>query len=175
MINGRPKEGMAFGEATNYSSIIQQADLFSFYNGGGIDVAFLGFAEIDQYGNINASAFGKQLTGAGGFINIAYSAKKLIFCGTFTAKGLQLERSNRQIYIRKEGAVSKFVAQVQQITVATNHPEFWNKDIKIITERAVLSLHKGEFTLEELTNGMTIDDVLQAIPFSINISQQLLK
>ncbi|MGF1727327.1 malonate decarboxylase subunit alpha [Photobacterium nomapromontoriensis] len=175
VINGKPKEGIAFGEADGYSSIIQQADLFSFYNGGGIDIAFLGFAEIDQYGHINASAFGNQLTGAGGFINIVHSAKKLIFCGTFSTKGLELEKNDNHIIIKKEGNVTKFVEHVQQITVATNHPEYWSKEIKIITERAVLSLHKGEFTLEELTDGITVDDVLQAIPFSIKTSNSIQK
>ncbi|UXI04481.1 CoA-transferase [Photobacterium sp. TY1-4] len=173
VINGKPKEGIAFGEATDFSSVIQQADLFSFYNGGGIDVAFLGFAEIDQHGNINASAFGEKLTGAGGFINIAASAKKLVFCGTLTTKGLQLGKNGRDIQIQQEGAIPKFVERVQQVTVATQHPDFWDKDIKIITERAVFSLHKGEFTLEELTEGITIDSVLRAIPFNIKISQNI--
>ncbi|SFU26908.1 propionate CoA-transferase [Xenorhabdus koppenhoeferi] len=173
VINGRPKEGIAFGEVSDFSSIVQQSDLFSYYNGGGIDVAFLGFAEIDQYGNINASAFGEKFTGAGGFINIVSSAKKLVFCGTFTTKGLQLEMQGHNICIRSEGKIPKFVERVQQITVATNHSDFWDKDIRIITERAVFSLHKGEFVLEELTEGISINDVLQAIPFSIKISQKI--
>ncbi|UTV30922.1 hypothetical protein NNL38_19740 [Photobacterium atrarenae] len=173
VINGKPKEGIAFGEATEFSSVIQQADLFSFYNGGGIDVAFLGFAEIDREGNINASAFGEQLTGAGGFINIAASARKLVFCGTLTTKGLQLGRTGTNVSIRQEGAVPKFVEHVQQVTVATNHPDFWDKDIKIITERAVFSLHRGEFILEELTEGITLDAVRQAIPFAIKISPNI--
>lgn len=173
VINGKPKEGIAFGEATDFSCIVQQADLFSFYNGGGIDVAFLGFAEIDQYGNINASAFGGRLTGAGGFINIASSAKKIILCGTFTTKGLQLESNDNNIHIKREGKVPKFVKKVQQVTIATNRPDFWNKEIKIITERAVLSLHKGDFTLEELTEGITVDDITQALPFPIKLSQKI--
>lgn len=173
VINGKPKEGISFGEATGFSSIVQQADLFSFYNGGGIDVAFLGFAEIDQYGNINASSFGGMFTGSGGFINIACSAKKLILCGTFTTKSLKMEEKDHKVWVGREGKIKKFVKHVQQITVATNHPSFWKKEIKIITERAVLSLHKGHITLEELTKGFSIEDIIKMIPFPINISKSI--
>ncbi|MGY3865253.1 CoA-transferase [Aeromonas bivalvium] len=173
VINGKPKSGLAFGEATEFSSILQQADLFSFYNGGGIDVAFLGFAEIDRDGNVNASSFGDKYTGAGGFINIATSAKKIVFCGTMTTRSLLLTENNGTMEITQEGEIGKFVEKVQQVTAATNTPLFWSKEIIIITERAVFSLHKGELTLKELTMGITIDMVVNHIPFPILISQDI--
>jgi propionate CoA-transferase len=175
VINGKPKEGIAFGEATGYSCIMQQSDLFSFYDGGGIDIAFLGFAEIDRHGNINASAFGERFTGAGGFINIAHSAKKIILCGTSNTNGLVMSQREEKSTIHKEGNTPKFVDKVQQITIATNSPHFWEKEIKIITERAVLLLFKGVFTLTELSDGLTVSDVLRVIPFPVNISKNILR
>ncbi|MYM59280.1 acyl CoA:acetate/3-ketoacid CoA transferase [Vibrio sp. OCN044] len=173
VINGSPKQGISFGEVNGYSSIIQQADLFSFYNGGGIDIAFLGFAEIDQYGNINASSFGEKVTGAGGFINIAASAKKLVFCGTMSTKGLILESDEKGINIKKEGEILKFVKKVQQITISTNHSEFIGKHISIITERAVFTISEGLIVLEELAKGVSAEDIIKLIPFPIKVSDKI--
>lgn len=170
IINGIPKEGLSFGEAETSQCIVQQSDLFSFYNGGGIDIAYLGFAEFDAHGNVNASCFGDKITGVGGFINIALSAKKIVFCGTFNTDGLDVSENNGVLTINKDGCINKFVKKVQQISVNTKQPEFFNKEIYIITERASFKVENGKVYLTRVKRGVSVESILKKIPFEISVS-----
>jgi propionate CoA-transferase len=103
VVGGVPASGLDFGAAVNTEAIVHQNQQFDFYDGGGLDLAFLGMAEADAQGNVNVSRFGSKLAGAGGFINISQNARKVVFAGTFTAGGLDLKIEAGRLRIAQEG------------------------------------------------------------------------
>ena len=172
VMGGVPAGGADFGAAINCQAVIDHCSQFDFIDGGGLDCAFLGFAECDRLGNVNASRFAGKIAGCGGFINISQNAKKVVFIGNFTAGGAQFAVDDGRLRIVQEGKVSKFVEQVVQVTFSGTLAAQQRKDVLYVTERCVFRLTSAGLTLTEVAPGIDIErDVLRHLPFRPHMDQ----
>ncbi|EHR8835571.1 acyl CoA:acetate/3-ketoacid CoA transferase [Shigella flexneri] len=170
--NGMMLDDALFGCARNADAIIPSLEQFDFYSGGGADITFLGMGEMDQYGNVNVSHLNNNLIGPGGFIEIAQNAHKVVFCGTFDAKGSKINVTNAGLEIIQSGQVAKLVSKVEKITFSGEYAQQRKQDVLYITERAVFQLTPQGVELVEVAPGVDIDrDILPFMAFRPIINQ----
>lgn len=173
-IGGQPASGLSFGAVSNAESIIDQPAQFDFYDGGGLDQAFLGLAETCFEGHVNVSRFGSKLAGAGGFINITQNTPDLYFLGTFTSGKQVLELSEKGIQVIQNGSCRKFKKAVQQITFNGEYAMRRQQRVTFITERAVFRLTPAGIKLVEIAPGIDLQkDILDQMDFMPLIDDDL--
>ena len=174
VIGGIPGALREFGTARNPRAIIDQAYQFDFYDGGGLDAAFVSFAEVDADGNVNVTRFGDRNDGAGGFVNITQNAKRLVFSGTLTGGGLKVSIVDGRVVIEREGKLRKFVPKVGQISYNGRKGQERGQSVTFVTERGVLRMTADGLCLTEIAPGVRLqDDVLDQIGFPVVVSPDL--
>ena len=140
---------------------------FDFYSGGGLDIAFLGFGELDRHGNVNVSKLAGVTVGVGGFIDIAQNARKVVFCGVFDAKGTDISVGDGALSIRHYGAVTKLVDRVAQITFSGKQALQQGQRVIIVTERCVFEVRQSGVVLTEVAPGVDVKkDILERMDFA---------
>ncbi|WP_230399327.1 acyl CoA:acetate/3-ketoacid CoA transferase [Novisyntrophococcus fermenticellae] len=171
---GIPMGGVDFGIAKNNFALVRHDDQFDYYNGAGVDITFMGAGEIDFEGNVNATKLGPLPTGAGGFIDITTNARHVVFCSSFTGKGLKCSFAGGKLYIDQEGSLTKFVNQLQQVSYNGLIAREKQQKMHYVTERAVFELTHSGLMLTEIAPGIDLQtQILDLMEFSPIISPNL--
>jgi acyl CoA:acetate/3-ketoacid CoA transferase len=173
LVGGMPARGVIFGVAWNPEAVVEHAAQFDFYDGGGLDVTCLGFAEVDAAGNVNSSLVNGRVFGAGGFINISQSARRVVFCGTLTAGGLRTEVADGRLTVLSEGRVRKFVPHVHQMTFNAQRAIERGQEVFYVTERAVFQLTSQGIALREVAPGHTVEDITTLMDFAPVVDREI--
>jgi propionate CoA-transferase len=172
LIGGAPAVGHEAGAARNFWAMIDQPYQFDFYDGGGLDLAFLSFAQVDGRGNVNISRFDGKIVGIGGFINISQNARKVIFGGTFTAGGLDISWPNGRTRIAREGKHRKFLAEVEQLSYNGDYGWQRGQQVMYVTERAVFRRVEDGLELAEVAPGIDVErDVMAHMAVRARVAQ----
>jgi propionate CoA-transferase len=156
----------------NYDALIEQAAQFDFYDGGGLDLAFLSFAEVDGRGNVNVSRFAGRPNGSGGFIHIAQNARAVCFLGTLTTGGYEAEIAEGKVRILCEGRQRRFVDQLTQCTFNRSCGRAGQR-VRFITDRAVLDADHDGLVISEIAPGTDLADVLSCFAVRPRVSPDL--
>lgn len=171
---GIPMGGIDFGIAKNNFALLRHDDQFDYYNGAGVDVTYMGAGEVDPDGNVNATRLGPNPTGAGGFIDITTNAKHVVFCSSFTGKGLECSFTGDRLHIDREGTLIKFVNKIQQISYNGNIARKKHQKMHYVTERAVFELRPEGLVLTETAPGIDLQtQILDLMEFKPVISPDL--
>jgi propionate CoA-transferase len=175
-VGGVPLLGFAFGCAANADAIVPSPSQFTYFQGGGFDIALLSFLQVDRDGNVNVSKLGSKpylTAGCGGFVDITAHAKKIVFSGFFTA-GAKLNLGYGKLQILQEGKSRKFVEEVEHVTFSGRMARQRGQAVTYVTERCVMELRADGLVVREIAPGVDLQrDVLAQASFALKVDPQL--
>ena len=173
-MKGLPMGGLAFGAAMGAHAVCTTAEQFDLYDGGGLEICFIGALEIDAAGNVNGHYNPKKLSGIGGFINITQFTHRVVFCTTFSAGGLEIARDESGLHILREGRFLKFTPQVTALSFSAQNAHENKQEITYVTERCVFKLGENGLVLTEVAKGIDVKkDILDLLPFPVEVAEDL--
>ena len=173
-VGGFPASGPVFGAMIGAASVYDMANQFDLYDNGGLDICFMGALEVDKYGNVNSHRGSGAYAGIGGFANITAKTPTVIFCLSFTAKGLFVEEEDGKVSIVQEGAIPKFVEKVSSISFSGKRALKNGQKVLYVTERCVFRLTEEGLELIEVYPGVDMEaDILSKLPFHVNVAPGL--
>lgn len=165
-MGGLPAPGVAFGATIGAHSIYDMAQQFDFYDGGGLDICFIGALEIDKTGNVNGHNSPGKLSGVGGFADITQATKKVVFCAAFSSGGLETSFDGDGMRIVREGRHPKLIERVSAVSFSAKNALEAGQEILYVTERCVFRLTPGGLMLTEISKGIDLKrDILDRMPF----------
>ena len=175
-MKGLPVGGWAFGAAMSPQSVCTSAEQFDFYDGGGLDICFIGALEVDGKGNVNGHYHPKKLSGIGGFINITQFTHKVVFCTAFSAGGLKISQEAGGLHILQEGKILKFTDSVHALSFSAENAHANGQEVVYVTERCVFRLGENGLVLTEAAKGIDIEkEILALLPFQAEVAGNLLR
>ena len=167
-IGGLPAPGVSFGATIGPDMICDMASQFDFYDGGGLDICFMGGLEADRHGNVNSHQSTSGFVGIGGFANITGATKTVVFCMTFTAKGLRTRRAGGDVEILAEGSIPKFKKEIAGISFSAKNALERGQRVLYVTERCVFELTPAGLALREVYPGVDMErDIAARLDFSL--------
>ena len=155
-VGGMPLTDFAFGCAANADAYMPSPQQFIYFQGGGFDVSFLSFLEVDVEGNVNVSKLGKKpylTAGCGGFVDITANASKIVFSGWFEA-GAEIALTETGIRIDRPGKFTKMVEAVEHVTFSGRRARELGQDVLYVTERCVMRLTQSGLVATEIMPGV---------------------
>lgn len=158
-VGGVPLTGFVFGCAANAEAMIASPYQFTFFQGGGMDYGLLSFMQVDGDGSVNVSRLAAKphvTAGCGGFVDIVTAVKNIVFCGTFTAGGLDVQLENGKVNIVRDGKVSKFVREIEHVTFSGRQGVKKGQNVMYITERCVIRLTPEGLVVTEIAPGVDL-------------------
>ena len=162
-VGGLPAPGLAFGATIGADMICDMATQFDYYDGGGLDICFLGGLEVDMQGNVNAHKLGGMYSGIGGFANITHATETIVFCLSFTAKGLSTAVEDGKVIIKSEGSIKKFKKKISAISFAGENAVKRGQKVLYVTERCVFELTDKGLQLKEVYPGIDEETQIRAM------------
>lgn len=173
-VGGMPLTGFAFGCASNADAFVPSPNQFSYFQGGGFDMSFLSFLEVDVEGNVNVSKLGKKpylTAGCGGFVDITAHARKIVFSGWFEA-GAEILLTDDSLSVTKPGKFTKMVEQVEHVTFSGKRARETGQQVLYVTERCVIQLAASGLVATEIMPGIVPErDIVAASQGRVSIAE----